>query len=492
MNENNNRDDFSDNNTTNNKNEYEYKAPSPQQTPPQYTNQPNRAQQPQQTQTPTPQYTQPRQPVQPQQPPQQTQWTFNDYGPLGTSPQTPPKTVKPPKMAKPPKPPRAKKGNALSVISIALSLLCTASIASYMAYDIHSDNQIAEEFEQYKEDNKSNKNVANNTSSSNNSSNNATPNTDGKLSTQEVFEKAGPSVVGIVTYVKTNRFEEFGQGSGVILSENGYIVTNAHVVTDESMAIDKIDVVLDNGEYYDAQVVGVDKKTDIAVLKINAPHLTPAVLGDSDALVVGDTAIVIGNPDGVKYANTLTEGKISALNREVTTEIVSAPVKYIQTDAVINPGNSGGAMVNEYGEVVGIPVAKLVKTGFEGISFAIPINDAKPIIESIIENGYVTGRVLIGIEYTPIPESHSILQGIPVGLRVVTINEESDAFAKGVAAGDIITHMDGHEVGNAEQLAVIMDTKKPGEFIDLTLYRVDEQGVARTTVASVLLSEQKE
>ena len=210
---------------------------------------------------------------------------------------------------------------------------------------------------------------------------------DGTLTTAQINEKVAPSVVGIVQY-QSNYFEPTGEGSGIILSEDGYIATNAHVIEDA----DTLEVVLSDGTTYKGTVVGYDSKTDLAVVKIDATGLTPAELGVSSELKVGEKAIAIGNPGGLTYAGSVSEGIISGLNRSLRASTDGYTMNFIQTDAAINPGNSGGALVNEFGQVVGINSQKISGDGYEGIGFAIPIDEALPILEDLMSYGRVTGR----------------------------------------------------------------------------------------------------
>lgn len=424
---------------------------------------------------------------------QQTSWTYGNS--VSTTPLTPPT---PPKAPKPPKPPK-QKGNAvgLKVFSVVISAMLLVSVVMLginMTNDIKNDSDNNSTSSQQANEDKSGDSGVNIDVKDTPSNDSASIGADGRLSNQAVFKKASPSVVGVVVYAKSGGTHQvYGQGSGVILSTDGYIVTNAHVILSEdpSIPISKIEVVLADGEYYPATVIGSDKKTDIGVLKIDAPNLVAAEFGDSDKLEVGEDVFVIGNPDGLQFANSLTGGIVSALNREVVTETTGKPVKYIQTNATINPGNSGGALVNQYGQVVGIPVAKIVKEGYEGLGFAIPFNDAKPIVESIIKNGYVAGRPKIGISYTALPESYSQINGLPRGLRVVEVTQGYDAYEKGLQAGDIITHMDGVAMIDSAALASVIDNKKPNDTIKLTVFRVNRTGATETLDIEIILGEEK-
>ena len=295
-----------------------------------------------------------------------------------------------------------------------------------------------------------------------------------ELSTEDIADNLIPSIVGITaTYTpeEDNKKEESGSASGIVMSEDGYIITNAHAVvsSDKENICQSVQVHLSDGQIFTAQVVGVDTVTDIAVLKISANGLKVAPFGNSDNLKVGQRAVAIGNPIGLELAGSVTQGIISGVSREIQND---STVKYIQTDAPINPGNSGGALINKYGQVIGINTAKI--QSFEGIGFAIPINEAKPIIDDIIQNGYVTDRVKIGITYQLVQQDIIDTMGIPAGMRVVSVSEDTDAYRKGLTAGDIITHINGIEVDSTEQVADMLKGKKAGDSLDLTVYRVEK------------------
>ena len=207
-----------------------------------------------------------------------------------------------------------------------------------------------------------------------------TVSTGGKLSATEVYKLTSPSVVGIVQYQYSYSFEPAGSGSGIILSDDGYIVTNAHVID----GAETVKVVLYNEEEYEAKIIGADTRTDIAVLKIEANNLVEAEFGDSSQIEIGETVYALGNPGGLSLQSSFTDGMISGLNRVITTDDSIYSMTVLQTSAAINPGNSGGALINEYGQVIGITSAKIISTDYEGIGFAIPTETAKPIIEEII------------------------------------------------------------------------------------------------------------
>lgn len=316
--------------------------------------------------------------------------------------------------------------------------------------------------------------------------------TDGVLSTEEIAAKVRPSVVGIQTYRTEYPMQVYGTGSGIIMSEDGYIVTNAHVV---SGATGGILVILDNNEEYEAEVVGIDEKTDVAVIKIDASNLTAAEFGNSDELVVGERIVAIGNPTGMNLAGSVTQGIVSGLKRliSVTNEETNETIEMeaIQVDAAINPGNSGGALINKYGQVVGINSSKLSSTQIEGIGFAIPISTAKPIVDDLIAYGYVRGRVLLGITYYPVSDAVGAMSGYTPGLWVQSVREDMDAYAKGLRAGDIITQIDGQDVRDSATVKGILSAKKPGDSVKLTVVQQSISGKIKTYTINVTLAEDK-
>ena len=314
--------------------------------------------------------------------------------------------------------------------------------------------------------------------------------TDGVLSTEEIAAKVRPSVVGIVSYQSTTfPMQAYSTGSGIIMTGDGYIITNAHVVNGAT----GIAVVLDNEEEYEARLIGLDEKTDLAVIKIEAENLTPAEFGNSDELVVGERVVAIGNPTGLNLAGSVTQGIVSGLERsiQVTDETTGNVIEMqaIQVDAAINPGNSGGALINKYGQVVGINSSKLSSTQIEGIGFAIPISTAKPIVDDLISYGYVRGRVLLGITYYAISDVTGAISGYTPGLWVQTVREDLDVYAKGVRPGDVIVQMDGQDVRDSDTVKEIMEGKKPGDTVQLTIVRQSVTGKLSTFTVDVELAE---
>lgn len=317
---------------------------------------------------------------------------------------------------------------------------------------------------------------------------------DGTLTDTAIAKKVKPSVVGIVAYVKSrNQYQLYGEGSGIILTKDGYIVTNAHVITVEQSGalVDQIQVYLDNDESYSGVIIGADTRSDLAVIKINANNLTPAEFGDSTTVEVGEHVLAIGNPSGMALAGSVTDGIVSGVNRNIKSSSSGFSMNCIQTNAAINPGNSGGALVNAYGQVIGINSSKIVADEYEGIGFAIAISEAKPIIDSIIAKGYVEGRVKIGITYREIDDFTAALNQIPKGLEVAGIDSTLDVANSGLQIGDIITEMDGQSTTTTDEVTAFLKTKKPGETVEMTVYRITETGDATTLTIEVVLAEDR-
>ena len=297
-----------------------------------------------------------------------------------------------------------------------------------------------------------------------------------------VAQKVLPSIVGITVNYNVNSV--FGNstakatGSGIIISEDGYIVTNNHVISSESSAsyyaiteATGITVNLYNdSKEYPATVIGTDAYTDLAVIKIDATGLTKATLGNSDNVQVGEFAMAIGNPLGMQ--SSVTSGIVSAVNREVTTSD-GTTYTAIQTDAAINSGNSGGALVNANGEVIGINTLKLSGDGIEGMGFAIPINSTTKVISELIEYKEVK-RPYIGITGSAVSEEISTRYNVPQGVYVETVEENGPAKAAGLQVGDIITKIEGTEVKTVQELNNIKNKYSIGSEVTLTVYSKNE------------------
>lgn len=322
-----------------------------------------------------------------------------------------------------------------------------------------------------------------------NASNTAAKSAESALTLQEVAKKVVPSVVCIQNYqiMQSSRYTMGGlngggsdntatneensvspasEGSGIVATSDGYIITNAHVVSDAS----SLKVILSNGKKYVAKLIGSDSVTDLAVIKIDATGLTAAEFGSSSDLQVADTVMAVGNPGGMEFNSSVTIGHVSALNREITSSDTGYTMKCIQTDAAINPGNSGGALVNSYGQVVGINSSKIVATGYEGLGFAIPINYAQPIISDLKQYGYVKDRAVLGITGQYIDSMTSRFYGLPAGMYVNMVTS-SAVTSSGIKKGDVITKIDGSDVSNENSITTVVMNKKPGETVTLNVIR---------------------
>ena len=304
-----------------------------------------------------------------------------------------------------------------------------------------------------------------------------------QLTASQVYQNNVNSTVGITTEITTNYFgyktTAAASGSGFIITDDGYIVTNHHVIE----GANSVKVTLYDNTQYDAEIVGSDESNDIAVLKIDASGLTPVTLGDSEALSVGDNVVAIGNPLG-ELTFTLTSGIVSAKDRSITTSN-SVMMNLIQTDCAINSGNSGGALFNMYGEVVGVTNAKYssnssTEASIDNIGFAIPINNVKDIVTSIIENGYVV-KPYIGVSVETV-SSDMKSYGIPEGAVVRVVNEDSPAEKAGLKENDIITKADDEDITSSNDLVSKIKKASKGDKITLTVYRQGEEKTIELTV----------
>ena len=299
-----------------------------------------------------------------------------------------------------------------------------------------------------------------------------------ELSPADLYEQNVNSTVGITTSGKTDSRYGYGYtfqaaGSGFIITEDGYILTNHHVVEDS----DTVTVATFDDETYDAKVIGYDESNDIAILKIEAENLKPVTIGDSDKLRVGDTVYAIGNPLG-ELTFSLTHGIVSALSRNVTTG--SHTMNLIQTDCAINSGNSGGALFNSRGEVVGITNAKYSASGFtseaeiDNVGFAIPVNSVTRIVTSIIENGYVL-KPYIGITVAPLSEETASITGIKSGAVVQDVTEGAPADQAGIKVHDVIVKIDDLDIKDSNTLVQAVAKTNPGDVKTFTVYRQGDE-----------------
>ena len=286
------------------------------------------------------------------------------------------------------------------------------------------------------------------------------------LCLQDIYSSVIDSVVSISSMTSSGT----SSGTGIIMSSDGYVITNHHVITGALV----ISVLTNDNQEFEAALVGSDEMSDLAVLKIDARGLQAAEFGDSSKLRVGDSVVAIGDPLGVQLRGTMTNGIISAINRDLT--VGDRTMTLIQTNAALNNGNSGGPLINCYGQVIGINTVKMssyysASATVEGLGFAIPISVAKPIIDELIENGYVAGRPAIGISGDSLPSYYRTYYRLPDGVYVTSVNEGSDAKAKGIREGDIVTAINGEKICSIDELNTVKNQYAAGDEVTLTVYR---------------------
>ncbi len=294
----------------------------------------------------------------------------------------------------------------------------------------------------------------------------------------QVYEEVNDSIVGIAVYNDSS----MSSASGVVYTEDGYIITNDHIY--DGIAGARFMVYTADGNEYSAEYVAGDTRSDVAVIKISeSEKLKPAVFGNPDELYIGEPVVAIGRPTGAQTANNLTGGYVSFVGRRAgTTSNYSMP--YIQTDSAINPGSSGGALLNMYGQVVGITSSKIAGSEYEGMGFAIPMTTVKQVAESLISKGYVEGRAKLGISYTEIDSIYSEVYDMQKGLRVASVDAESDLYGK-VSEGDIIIAVNGKDITSADVILDEIANSLPGDKIEITV--VGDKGESK--VSATLLAD---
>ena len=292
---------------------------------------------------------------------------------------------------------------------------------------------------------------------------------EGAMSLQDIYVSNIPSVTSITCVSSSGS----STGTGVILSQDGYIVTNAHVVAGGQA----ISVQLTDDREFPAQIIGSDEITDLAVLYIETEDLIPAQFGDSEALRVGDTVVAIGDPLGVEFRGTYTDGIVSAINRNVS--IDGRNMTLIQTNAALNSGNSGGPLINCYGQVIGINTMKIGtftnRSGVEGIGFAIPSTTVKDVVEQLIRQGYVSGRPDIGLEGDALSTFYQYYYRLPAGLYITEVDYGSDAQRKGIEQGDIILSIDDNRITSMDELKTYLYNCDVGQNVEVVVYRQGQQ-----------------
>ena len=292
---------------------------------------------------------------------------------------------------------------------------------------------------------------------------------EGGLSLQEIYLQN----IGSVVSISCEGYGSSSTGTGVVLTADGYIVTNAHVVDGAG----SIDVLLTDDRVFSAELIGRDEVSDLAVLQVQAADLIPAQFGDSTQLRIGDTVAAIGDPLGVKYRGTYTDGIVSAINRDV--DMDGRTMTLIQTNAALNSGNSGGPLINCYGQVIGINTMKIGaftdSAGVEGIGFAIPSTTVKDIVDQLIHQGYVSGRPTLGIEGETLSSFYQHYYRLPAGLYITSVAPGSDAEVKGIEHGDMLLSVDDYRIVSMDELKSVLYDREVGETVKVVIYRSGQQ-----------------
>ena len=300
------------------------------------------------------------------------------------------------------------------------------------------------------------------------------------ITLQEIYRSCVESIVSIESYVEGET--GYYWGTGIILSEDGLILTNAHLVE----GCDSAKITLHDGTEYEAKLVGTDDTSDIAVLKIDPKGLVPSVFGESDQLRVGDEVAALGNPLGEEFLATLTDGIVSAIDRGVSVDGHS--MNLIQTNTAINEGNSGGALLNMYGQVIGVTNMKMMSSysSIEGIGFAIPSSTVRAVVNALIKDGEVRGRPAIGVTVGPIPEEAAKHYELPEGLYISAVTEGTDAWEKGIREGDIITDVNGKPARTTNDILSVRDTLRVGDTITFTIWREGENFDLEVVIGDII------
>ena len=310
--------------------------------------------------------------------------------------------------------------------------------------------------------------------------------TNPKYTSEYSYSVVSKSVVGVVGYADkiTDVSDCDTQGTGIVISADGYIITNAHII-DNSKTAYALQIVTSDNKTYNAGVVAIDTRSDIAVLKADATGLTPATFGKSKDMSIGSTVIAVGNPGGLGYQNSITKGIISAFDRTVPS---STSVKYIQTDAAINPGNSGGPLCNLYGQIIGMNTSKIVSEHYEGMGFAIPSEKIKEIVDQLMKQGYVSGRVKMGVIGIAVTSAEMEYYGVPAGIWVNSVDEKGPLKDSDIHKNDIITKVAGKPVANFGEVYTALEQYKPGDEITIEVYCYEKD---KTFEEKVILAEDK-
>lgn len=310
-----------------------------------------------------------------------------------------------------------------------------------------------------------------------------------ELSLQELYRRCNPFIVAISAYAD-EKSGSYAYGTGVLFTDDGYIITNSHIIEGSCKAT----VILWDDSEYEARLIGNDSRSDIAVMKIDGKDLPCCSFAASDGLLVGDECVAIGNPLGSTFRSTMTNGIITGIDRDINYN--GATLTLIQTNAALNEGNSGGALLNRYGQVIGITNMKMSNrysgVTIEGVGFAIPSATVKTMADSIIQNGKVMGRPALGITVGAIPESAAEEYALPGGLYVSDVNANSDCAVQGLQVGDVITHVNGKAVSVTSDVVNLIATMQVGDTLQFTVFRADHKGGGETMEMTVKLIDTSE
>lgn len=322
-------------------------------------------------------------------------------------------------------------------------------------------------------------------------------NTDGALSSVEIAEKCKPSVIAVMVYQQNG--QKYGEGSGVVMNVDedagySYVITCAHIV---DAAGTTLKAQVEDGTQYNAELIGYDNRTDIGVIRVKGTKFEAAEFGDSTVLKVGEPVYAIGNPGGTAFYGSVTSGIISAIDRPTSSNESGYTMECIQHDAAINPGNSGGALVNSYGQVIGINSSKIASEEYEGMGFAVPINVAKSVVDDIVKSGYVTGRAKLGIQYVPVSDNSTYARiasknKLPAGAIVIAaINDDSALANTEAKVGDIIVGVNGKDLEKSGDLLTAVEKADPGDTLTLSIASVESDYSVKTFTVKAKLIEDK-
>lgn len=320
---------------------------------------------------------------------------------------------------------------------------------------------------------------------------------EGTMTPEQIYEEAKEINVGVIVYAQN---QKVGEGSGIIVGadkekKNTYIITAAHVISDQGVSVQ---IQTFDGKEYDADIVGFDTKTDIGVLRVEETGFKAATFGNSDKLTVGQKVYAIGNPGGTVFFGSFTNGIISAIDRPVASSTSAYDLPCIQHNAAINPGNSGGALLNEYGQVIGLNSSKITDTEYEGMGFSVPSNTMLEIYQNLVEHGYVTNRPMLGISYYTVASDYTYSaiawkNNLPYGSIVIAaMTDNSDLQKQGIQVGDIVTAVNGKALDSTDILLEVIENSKVGDTITLSVCRLNNSGaVSNKFDAKVKLVEDK-